>query len=127
MSETTIRRLTRSYLGSSLWRRITRNFSISVAGSGTIMVAGIFRTALLTKSISVSEYGRLLIVLNVFTFLNAFVGVRTNDLVYTYFHSFERQNQHTALGALLKVCLWTAVGISSFIAVSVFVMADWIA
>lgn len=59
---------------NSIWRRFSRNVSISVFGSGLSLAIKLLQTALLTRMLRIEDYGRVVIVLNLFVFLEAFFG-----------------------------------------------------
>ena len=56
----------------SIWHRFTKNLSISLVGSVASIVIGLGRTAVLTKSLAIADYGKILIVINLFSFLGTF-------------------------------------------------------
>jgi len=64
---------------ASIWRRFRRNVSISALGSGLTLGIKFGQTALLTYVLTVEDFGRVLIVLNLFVFLDSFFGMRVSD------------------------------------------------
>ncbi len=68
-----------------VWRRFRRNLSISLGGSALSLAIRLGQTALLTRMLTIDDFGRVLIVLNLFAFLNTFVGRRVSDLMFRFF------------------------------------------
>jgi O-antigen/teichoic acid export membrane protein len=109
-----------------IWRRMGRNFTISLGGSTALVAIGLVRTALLSKSITVDDYGRVLIVFNLFQLLTTFAGVRVGDVLYRFFRQFEEENAD-ALQALVWLCLGICLGVGLLVGGGVFVSSEWIA
>jgi O-antigen/teichoic acid export membrane protein len=116
-----------SEVRTGVWRRIGRNFSISVLGSLVAMAIGLLRSALLTKSLSMDSYGRVLIVINLFAFANMFAGLRVNDVLYRFFEQFRTEGDYGALQGLLWLCLGISLVVGLLIGGGVFVLSPWIA
>jgi O-antigen/teichoic acid export membrane protein len=74
-----------------LWQRFRRNLSIGLLGSALLVAVRLAQTALLTKVLKIDDFGRVLIVLNLFVFLEAFVGLRVSDLVFRLFQPLEER------------------------------------
>lgn len=87
-----------------IWQRFKRNASISVAGSGLSLAIRLGQTALLTKVLEIEDYGRVLIVLNLFVFLESFFGWRLNDVMFRFFPLLKEQGDQAALKGLLLFC-----------------------
>lgn len=109
-----------------IWRRLTRNTSISMAGSGLILAIKLGQTALLTRVLSIDDYGRLLIVLNLFIFLESFFGLRASDVIFRFFRPLEERQDIRALKGLLLLCL--GVGLVSGVAIygGVALLSPWL-
>ena len=88
-----------------LWRRFRRNASMSIAGSGLILAIKLGQTVLLTRFLKIDDYGRVLIVLNLFVFLESFFGMRVNDVMFRFFPSLKEGEDRRALKGLLLFCL----------------------
>ena len=58
-----------------MWRRFRRNLSISLFGSGLALALKHAQTALLARMLSIDDFGRALIVVNLFALLEAFLGL----------------------------------------------------
>jgi O-antigen/teichoic acid export membrane protein len=89
----------------AVWLRFRRNFSISLIGSGFTLAIKLGQTALLTKLLRIEDYGRLLIVLNLFVFIESFIGLRVSDVVFRFFQPLQEQGEASALQGLLLLCL----------------------
>src|SRR3979409_990819 len=81
-------------------RRFGRNVSINLAGTLLSMLLALVQMALLTKSLSLEDYGLVLIVTNLFLFLETFVGINVGDVVFRFFQQFKAQQSKSALQGL---------------------------
>ena len=123
-------RLGRSKTGledRSLWKRFRRNVSISVLGSGSSLAIKLAQTALLTKLLRIDDYGRLLIVMNLFVFLESFFGLRVSDLMFRFFPTLREQDDRRALKGLLLLCLMISLASGVLIYGSVVILSPWVA
>jgi O-antigen/teichoic acid export membrane protein len=57
----------------SIWKRLKRNVTISAIGSGFFVAIKLVQTFLLTRFLEIDDYGRVLIVLNLFALTIAYV------------------------------------------------------
>jgi O-antigen/teichoic acid export membrane protein len=106
MSQTLrVRRITTSLEDQPIWRRFRRNASISVVGSGLSLALKFGQTALLTKLLRIDDYGRILIALNLFVFLESFFGLRVSDAMFRFFPLLTEQKEREAIKGLLIFCL----------------------
>jgi O-antigen/teichoic acid export membrane protein len=87
------------------WQRFRRNVSISVLGSGFSLAIKLGQTALLTKLLRIDDYGRLLIVLNLFVFLESFLGWRVSDAMFRFFPQLKEREERNALKGLILLCM----------------------
>ena len=110
-----------------IWRRFRRNVSTSVVGSGLSLAIKLGQTALLAKALQISDYGRLLVVLNFFVFLDSFFGLRVNDLIFRFFPAFIEQKDLRALKALLLLCLGACLASGLLIYGGVLLLSPWLA
>jgi O-antigen/teichoic acid export membrane protein len=111
----------------AVWLRFRRNLSVSLIGSGLALAIKLGQTALLTKLLRIEDYGRLLIVLNLFVFIESFVGLRVSDVVFRFFQPLQKQQEERALQGLLLVCLGISLVTGLLICVGVFVLSPWLA
>ncbi|MEQ8997778.1 MAG: lipopolysaccharide biosynthesis protein [Coleofasciculus sp. B1-GNL1-01] len=112
---------------TSLWQRLTKNFSISLGGSVATICIRLLQTALLSKSLAISDYGKVLIVIHLFSFLENFLGVRVNDIIYRFYPQFRQHQDTSALGGLLFLCLALSLVVGFAIAGGIFILSPWIA
>jgi O-antigen/teichoic acid export membrane protein len=110
----------------SIWRRARRNLSISATGSAFLFAVKFAQTALLTKLLKVEDFGRLLIVINFFVFLDSFFGVRVSDAVFRFFPAFKAQGDERSLKGLLLICLGICAGSGLLIYLLVLVLSPWL-
>lgn len=89
----------------SIWRRLRRNVSIGVLGSVVTIAIKLTQAVVLTRFLPIDDYGRLLIVLNLFVFLDSFVGLRVSDVMFRFFQPLRERDERQALRSLLLVCL----------------------
>jgi len=88
----------------SIWRRFRRNVSISVFGAGLTLVIKLIQTAILTSTLKIEDYGRVLIVVHLFLFLDSFLGLRVNDVMFRFFQPLKEEENYGSLRHLLWFC-----------------------
>ena len=110
-----------------IWQRFRRNVSISVLGSGLSLAIKLGQTALLTKLLKIDDYGRVLIVLNLFVFLDSFFGLRVSDVMFRFFAQLQEQKDLRALKGLLILCLGISLASGLLIYGGVAVSSPWLA
>jgi O-antigen/teichoic acid export membrane protein len=111
----------------SVWQRFRRNLSISLLGSTVSLAIKLGQTALLTRLLRIDDYGRVLIVLNLFVFLESFAGLRTSDVMFRFFQPFREQQDRRALQGLLLLCLAISLLTGLLIFGSVRLFSGWLA
>lgn len=111
----------------SAWRRFRRNLSIGVLGSALSAALRLAQTALLTKAVSMDDFGRVLIVVNLFVFLEAFVGLRLSDLVFRLFQPLEERRDARALQGLMLLCLALSLATGLLVGGGVYALSPWLA
>jgi O-antigen/teichoic acid export membrane protein len=89
----------------SIWQRLRRNVSIGVLGSGLSGAIKFAQAVLLIRCLPIDDYGRVLIVLNLFMFLDSFFGLRVSDVMFRFFQPLREQGQKRAVRNLLLFCL----------------------
>src|SRR2546423_4100928 len=110
-----------------VWHRFRRNLSISLLGSGLSLAVKLGQTALLAGALRVDDFGRVLIVLNLFVFLEAFVGLRVSDAMFRFFQPLKECGDAGALRGLLLFCLGVSLVTGLSIGGGVFVLSPWLA
>jgi len=111
----------------SLWRRFRRNFSISLFGSALTLAIKLGQIAILTTALGLDDFGRVRIVLNLFVFLEAFVGLRVSDLLFRFFQQLKERQDALALQGLLLLCLGLSLAAGLLISGVVFASSMWLA
>jgi O-antigen/teichoic acid export membrane protein len=111
----------------SIWRRFRRNFSISLLGSVLSLAIKLGQTVLLTRALKIDDYGRVLIVLNFFVFLNSFIGLRVSDVVFRFFQPMKEREDFHSLQGLLLLCLGLSLVTGLLIGGGVLIFAPWLA
>lgn len=109
-----------------LWLRFRRNLSIGLLGSVALVVVKLGQTALLAKALRIDDFGRVLIVTNLFVFLEAFVGLRVSDLVLRLFQPLEERGDGRALQGLILLCLGLSLVTGLLVGCGVFALSPWI-
>jgi len=94
---------------SQIARRLIRNFGIGVYGALASLIVTVMRTAILTKSLSVVDFGYVVIVQNFFAFAQVFFSVRIGDVISRYYHEFSECGDTDALRDVLMVALAIAL------------------
>jgi O-antigen/teichoic acid export membrane protein len=111
----------------SIWHRVKRNTSISLLGSGLTLGIKLGQTVLLTRMLRIDDYGRVLIVLNLFVFLDSFIGLRVSDVMFRFFQPLKEQGDARALQGLLLLCLLISLASGLLISGGVFALSPWLA
>jgi O-antigen/teichoic acid export membrane protein len=122
-----LRRLRLRGEDNSVWPRFRRNVSISVFGSGLSLAIKLLQTALLTKMLRIEDYGRVLIVINLFVFLDTFLGFRVSDAMFRFYQPLNEQGDSRALKRLLLACLGISLGSGLLICGLVWILSPWLA
>ncbi len=112
--------------GSPLLQRIVKNFSISFAGSIGLMILSLLRTALLTKTLTILDYGRILIVINLVGFLINFLSFRVEDLIFRFLPKFEEIEDIGSIRGLTILGLILSASIGLIVTIGLFVFAPWL-
>jgi O-antigen/teichoic acid export membrane protein len=110
-----------------VWGRFRRNLSISLLGSGLSLAVKLGQTALLARALRVDDFGRVLIVINLFSFLESFVGLRVSDVMFRFFQPLKERGDAGALQGLLLLCLGISLTTGIAISGGGFVLSPWIA
>ncbi|MDQ3821605.1 MAG: oligosaccharide flippase family protein, partial [Acidobacteriota bacterium] len=110
-----------------IWLRFRRNLSVSLLGAvlSTVIKSG--QTLILAKALSLEDYGRVLIVLNLFVFLNTFLGLRVSDLMFRFFRPLEEEGDARAVQGLLLFCLGVSAAIGLLTFGGVLLLSPWLA
>jgi O-antigen/teichoic acid export membrane protein len=111
---------------SPIVRRVYRNFSISFAGSLGLMFLSLLRTAVLTKSLVINDYGRFLIVINLVSFLINFLSFRVEDLFYRLLPTFKEEEDIGGLRGLFFIGIILSISIGLLVNIGTFIFAPWI-
>lgn len=90
--------------GKSIRKRLKYNVSISAAASAFLVAIRLAQTVLLTHFLEIDDYGRILIVLNIFVFLSSFFGLRVSDVMFRFFVQLQQDGDRRALKYLLLFC-----------------------
>ena len=109
-----------------VWRRFRRNLSISLGGSALSLAIRLGQTALLTRMLTIDDFGRVLIVLNLFFFLESFVGLRVSDVMYRFFEPL-RGRDARAFQGLLLLCLGLSLATGLLVGGGALVASPWAA
>jgi O-antigen/teichoic acid export membrane protein len=110
-----------------IWRRFRRNVSISVQGSVLSLAVKLGQTVLLTRVLKIDHYGRVLLVLNFFVFLDSFFGLRVSDVMFRFFPLLKEKGETRALKGLLLLCLGICLASGLFIYGAVVILSPWLA
>jgi O-antigen/teichoic acid export membrane protein len=110
-----------------VWHRFRRNLSISLLGSALSLAIKLGQTALLIRVLRIDDFGRVLIVINLFVFLEMFVGLRVSDVIFRLFLPLKELQTTRALQGLLLLCLAISLLTGLLIAGGVFICSPWLA
>jgi O-antigen/teichoic acid export membrane protein len=98
-----------------------------VLGSGFAVVIRFGQTILLTRYLAIDDYGRVLIVLNFFVFLDSFFGLRVSDVMFRFFQPLLEHDEHRTLRHFLLFCFKVCLVSGVLIYLGVFVLSPWLA
>lgn len=112
---------------SILWKRIFKNFSIGIFGSGANILLSLAKMAILTKTLSLSNYGVVMIVVNFYAFVNMILDVKINDVLFRFMPDFREKGDEKAVAGIINLCLLICglIMVISFFTIMFF--SDWIA
>lgn len=110
-----------------VWRRVRRNLLISLFGSGLILALKLVHTVLLTRMLGIDDFGRVLIVINLFVLLEAFVGLRVSDVMFRFFPMLSESGEPRALQGVVLLCLGLSLASGLLIGGGTFALAPWLA
>ena len=111
----------------SIWQRLRRNVSVTLLGSGLSIAIKLAQTVLLTRFLKIEDYGRVLIVLNLFMFLDSFFGLRVSDVMFRFFQPLKEQGDALGLKRLLQFCLGICLVSGLLIYLGVLGVSPWLA
>lgn len=111
----------------SIWHRFRRNLSVTLLGSGISIAIKLGQTVLLISLLRIDDYGRVLIVLNLFVFLDSFLGLRVSDVMFRFFQQFREQADFRALKGLLILCFGISLLSGLLICAGVLILSPWLA
>lgn len=106
--------------------RFRSNLSVSLVGALLSLVIKLGQTLLLTRALRTDDYGRVLVVLNFFTFLNSFIGLRVSDVMFRFFQPLKEGQEERALQGLLLFCLGVSLATGLLIFCGALVFAPWL-
>jgi O-antigen/teichoic acid export membrane protein len=122
-----VRRITINAEDYPLWRRFRRNVSTNALGAVLTLAIKLVQTALLTRLLKIDDYGRVLIVINLFVFLDSFFGLRVNEVMFRFFQPLNEQRDHRSLKRLLLFCLGMSLASGLLTWGVVLVLFRWLA
>jgi O-antigen/teichoic acid export membrane protein len=114
-------------LASKLYRRIFKNLSISLIGMAGGLVMSLARVSFLTKNLSVADYGKVLITIELFTFLISFLEIRVQDVLFSYFPRLKKEKKIQELRGIIWICIAASLFLGIVVGMGLFVYAEWIA
>lgn len=110
----------------SVWRRFSSNLSVSLVGAFLSLLIKLGQTLLLMRALRIDDYGRVLVVINLFTFLNSFIGLRVSDVMFRFFQPLKEGREEGALQGLLLLCLGISLAAGLLIFCGVLVLSPWL-
>lgn len=110
-----------------MWLRVRRNLLIGLSGSGLTLALKLVQTALLTRMLGIDDFGRVLIVINLFVLLEASVGLRLSDVVFRFFPMLSERGEARALQGVVLLCLGLSLATGLLISGGMFALSPWLA
>jgi O-antigen/teichoic acid export membrane protein len=77
--------------------------------------------------LKIEDYGRVLIVLNLFVFFDSFFGLRASDVMFRFFEQFKERGDTRSLKGLLILCLGVSLASGLLVCVGVLTLSPWLA
>jgi O-antigen/teichoic acid export membrane protein len=77
--------------------------------------------------LKIEDYGRVLIVINLFVFLDSFLGLRVTDVMFRFFQPLKEQGDYLSLKRLLLFCLGISLASSLLICSVVLTLSPLLA
>jgi O-antigen/teichoic acid export membrane protein len=77
--------------------------------------------------LSIDDFGRVLIVINLFVLLEAFVGLRLSDVMFRFFLPLKERGEARALQGVLLLCLGLSLATGLLISGGMFALSPWLA
>jgi len=108
-------------------RRIRKNFLISAGASGVMGVVALGQLAVLTKSVTLEDYGLIVIVLSLYTFLVQLLQVRVQDVIYAMQPRYEAAGDRGGVAGLVYVCVGLSLVVGTVIATGTYFSAPLLA
>jgi O-antigen/teichoic acid export membrane protein len=109
-----------------VWRRFSSNLSVSLAGALLSLLIKLGQTLLLMRALRIDDYGRVLVVINLFAFLNSFIGLRVSDVMFRFYQPLREGQEERALQGLLLLCLGVSLAVGLLIFCGVLVLSPWL-
>lgn len=101
--------------------KIKSNLILTFSSSVILLLLGLSRTALLTKTLPIASFGIIVTLLNIFSFVSAFFSIRTGDLIYRYFLEFKEKGNEFEVAGLVVFCSFLSFIVNFLIFIIIYV------
>lgn len=115
------------FKNSVLWKRIFKNFSIGLTGSVINIILSLIKTAVLTKSLTVNNYGIIMIAINFYSFGNIILDIKISDLIYRFLPYLNKRGEINAVAGIINLGLLISFFISITTIFVILIFSDWFA
>ena len=109
-----------------VWRRFSSNLSVTLAGALLSLFIKLGQTLLLMRALRIDDYGRVLVVINLFAFLNSFIGLGVGDVMFRFFQPLKERREGRALQGLLLLCLGISLAAGLLVFCGVLFLSPWL-
>lgn len=94
------------------WRasRLKVNLSQTAVAGLVFAGMGLIRVSLLTRTLGIEDYGRIVVATNLFFFLALILKIRVGDLLFQFIPTFEADNRDDKVEAILQFSLLLCIG-----------------
>jgi len=110
-----------------IWQRVRRNIGTGVVGATLSGAIKLGQAGLLARFLAIEDYGLVLIVLNLFVFLDSFLGLRVSDLMFRFFPALRENDDGAGLRKLLMLAAGICFASGSLIYLGAVVLSSWLA
>lgn len=112
---------------SKLYKRLVKNFSISLGGTAFSMLIRLGNMSFLTKALTVEDYGNVHIVLTLCAFALVFADIRMDLVLYQYFPQYKNANDHQKVNGLFWMSMIVSMALGIILTAGFYFSAHWIA
>jgi O-antigen/teichoic acid export membrane protein len=112
---------------AKLYKRLVKNFSISLGGTAFNMLTRLGNMSFLTKALTVEDYGNVHIVLTLCAFVLLFADIRMDLVLYQYLPQYKKAQDYQKIKGLFWMGLGISMVLGILLTLGFYFLAHWIA